>query len=248
MIKRLLVFLLMVGVSSASMSAAVTVATLRCEYLTNPLGLDVAKPRFSWILQSNDRNEGQSAYQVVVASSPEVLGKDQGDLWDSGKIASGETTQIEYQGSALSSRQPCWWKVRAWDKSGTASAWSEAAHWEMGLLQPDDWQAKWIQAAPMAGDHVSQGKISILQAFFEATDGGGSKDVTGIVTALLNDNHLDVLVNNDAFGGDPAYGHVKRLRVSYTLDGVKHEASAGEDSTLSLPENLQVASLSPQGF
>jgi len=146
MVKKLLVWALMMSAVLVNVAFAVTVGELRCEYLRDPLGLDVVKPRFSWILQSNQRNEVQKAYRVIVASSPGLLAKDQGDLWDSGKVLSDESAQVEYGGRSLTSRQSCWWKVRVWNRVGHASPWSDPARWEMGLLKPEDWQAKWIDA------------------------------------------------------------------------------------------------------
>lgn len=123
---------------------------LRCEYLSNPLGIDVLKPRLSWVLNPASGVRGQDAYRVLAASSPALLDKDQGDLWDSGRVASGETSWIEYGGKPLVSGQQVYWKVRIWS-GGKASPWSGAASWSMGLLQASDWKAKWIgQARPPA--------------------------------------------------------------------------------------------------
>ncbi len=123
---------------------AVTVGNPRCEYLNNPLGIDVSRPRLSWILASSHRGEVQSAYRVLVASSLGRLAKDQGDLWDSGKVPSDQSIQVEYGGKPLPSRTACFWKVRVWDGRGKVSHWSQPASWSMGLLTHDDWQAKWI--------------------------------------------------------------------------------------------------------
>ena len=117
---------------------------LRCEYLVNPLGIDEPRPRLGWAVESDERGQKQTAYQVLVASDEATLDKDRGDLWDSGKIAGAETSSIVYHGKSLSSRQRCCWKVRVWDKDGKASAWSEPARWSMGLLKPGDWQAQFI--------------------------------------------------------------------------------------------------------
>lgn len=124
--------------------AGLHVGELRCEYLNNPLGIDAAQPRLSWIVNSNDRGQKQTAYQILVASSPKALRKGRGDLWDSGKIASDQTTFVAYNGEPLASRQACFWKVRSWDKTGKVSSWSKVSSWEMGLLAPEDWQAQWI--------------------------------------------------------------------------------------------------------
>jgi alpha-L-rhamnosidase len=121
----------------AGTTLAMAVENLRCEYLANPNGIDVLRPRLSWLLDSDRRGEKQTAYQVFVTTT-------QGELWDSGKVASDQSIQVEYAGKPLSSRQACQWKVRVWDKDGKPSAWSKPATWTMGLLKPDDWQAKWI--------------------------------------------------------------------------------------------------------
>jgi alpha-L-rhamnosidase len=118
---------------------------LRTELLTEPRGLDVLEPRFSWVVTSDRRGDVQTAYQVVVASRADGPP----DLWDSGKVASGETAHIAYAGSPLASDQTCWWRVRVWDGDEVASEWSDAATWTTGLLQVSDWTATWI-AAPDA--------------------------------------------------------------------------------------------------
>jgi len=110
---------------------------LRCEYKTDPLGIGVRRPRLSWVLASTRRGVAQSAYQIRVVD-------EQGELWDSGKVSSGQSIHVPYGGSALRSGQRCTWQVRIWDEMGRPSDWSEPAHWEMGLLQVGDWQADWI--------------------------------------------------------------------------------------------------------
>jgi len=132
--------------SSCAVSAdsGVSVKELRCEYLVNPRGIDVVKPRLSWVLESGQRGQVQSAYQILVAGSEEKLKKNQGDLWDTGKVSSDESSHVVYAGKKLKSRMRCCWKVRVWDKDDRVSAWSEPASWTMGLLESKDWQAKWI--------------------------------------------------------------------------------------------------------
>ena len=129
---------------AASASGAVTVDELRCEYRSNPLGIDNPHPRLSWVLHSDQRGEVQSACQIVVASSREKLEKDEGDIWDSGKVESSQSVQVPYGGKALASREVCHWKVRVWDKAGEVSAWGPPAVWEMGLISPQDWEAQWL--------------------------------------------------------------------------------------------------------
>jgi alpha-L-rhamnosidase len=121
-------------------------AELRCEYRTNPLGIDVVAPRLSWIVSSAKRGQRQTAYQIRVASSEKVLNLPEGkvDLWDSGQVRSDETAAIVYAGRPLRSKERCYWRVRVWDKDGKPSAWSPSASWSMGLLNPSDWEAEWI--------------------------------------------------------------------------------------------------------
>ena len=123
---------------------------LKCEYRTNPLGLDTPQPRLSWVLNSKQRGEAQTAYQVLAASTPDALAKGNGDVWDSGRVASAESVHVVYAGRPLHSGQRVYWKVRAWDREGQPSAYSTPAWWEMGLLGPADWQAVWISRKPQA--------------------------------------------------------------------------------------------------
>jgi alpha-L-rhamnosidase len=126
------------------------VTRLRAEYRVDPLGIDVARPRLDWILQSPTRGQRQTAYQILVSASRAALDAGTGDLWDTGKVVSDQSNQLEYAGKALGARQRAWWKVRVWDKDDLPSAWSDPAWWEMGLLAPADWQARWV-AGPAPG-------------------------------------------------------------------------------------------------
>jgi alpha-L-rhamnosidase len=119
------------------------VHSLRCEYAVNPLGIDVRAPRFSWALTDERRGQMQTAYQVQVASSHDALLSKAADLWDSGKVLSAEQVAIAYMGAALHSGQRACWRVRAWDCDGQPSAWSEAAWFEMALLDEADWVSLW---------------------------------------------------------------------------------------------------------
>ncbi len=135
----------------ATEKAVFSVQELRCEYLSNPLGIDVQKPRLSWMLNPAENVRGQSAYRVLVASTPAILQNDQGDLWDSGRVASEQSTWIEYGGKQLKSGQRVYWKVLVWSNAGAASQWSDPATWSMGLLQASDWHSKWVGEGRPAG-------------------------------------------------------------------------------------------------
>jgi alpha-L-rhamnosidase len=117
----------------------------RCEYRLNPEGIDIAEPRLSWVLEptsASARNLRQTAYRILAASSQQNLAAGKGDLWDTGKVASDRSIHIVYAGTALAAGTKAFWKVQAWDQDGNASAWSDMAHWSMGLT--DGWKASWI--------------------------------------------------------------------------------------------------------
>lgn len=135
-------FLLLLTPSVASAGRLEPVA-LRCEYRINPLGIDVTHPRLTWRVKCSRRGARQTAYRILVASSPELLASNSGNLWDSGRIASGRTVNISYAGATLVSREQCFWKVCVWDEKDKANS-SKPATWSTGFLQPSDWQAHYI--------------------------------------------------------------------------------------------------------
>lgn len=135
------------------------VERLRCESRENPLGIDRLQPRLSWIVASSVRGDRQTAWQVLVGSSEDILKKDRGDLWDSGKVDSGRIEAM-YAGKALTSGERCFWKARAWNAEGKAGPWSEPALWSMGPLHPSDWKAEWI-TSPILADPANRPRTPI---------------------------------------------------------------------------------------
>ena len=142
--KTTFIIIIILLASACSNNSQLKITNLKCEYRVNPVGIDVPEPRLSWILESNQRGANQTAYQIVVASSLKNLKANNGDIWDTKKIVSNQTIQIEYKGKKLSSEMIYFWKVRVWDKDGNLSDCSEPSHWEMGLLNQSDWIAEWI--------------------------------------------------------------------------------------------------------
>ncbi len=191
----------------ASLLLAAVAVNLRCEYLENPLGVDASRPRLSWQLAEGK----QTAYQIVVDG-----------LWDSGRVESDETVNIPYAGPPLASRQRVTWRVRVWP----GGRWSQPATWEMGLLRPEDWTAKWIDAAPIVRAPAS---VKILRATYETLDGQTVKEVTELVRDGIQ-------VSNDTLGGDPAPGKPKQLRADYEADGQRMERLAPEGGQFTVAE------------
>jgi alpha-L-rhamnosidase len=137
-----------------AMSSSLHPVSLRCEFLSNPLGIDNTHPRLSWILEGQGRSLRQTAFRILVASTAENLAADNGDLWDSGKVPGNRTTGVRYAGAALHSGMKCYWKVRAWDRRRVAGSWSESASWSMGLLSATEWEGEWIgYDAPRKNEH-----------------------------------------------------------------------------------------------
>ena len=134
---------------------------LRCNYLTDPLGVHDPAPRLSWKLaDAGRRGARQTAYRILV-SSRRHGGP---DLWDSGRVKSDATTQLPYRGRALVARERAWWRVQSWDERNRRSE-SAPAFWEAGLLARGDWSGSWIQA-PFAGGLESGTPSPYLRAAF----------------------------------------------------------------------------------
>lgn len=121
-----------------------TPTNLLCEHASNPLGLDVTLPRFSWTISSPDRGQTQSAYQVLVATKRSKLRAGDIDMWDSAKVVSDESQNVVYGGNPLESGKTYYWQVRVWDRNGKVRPYSEVDTFEMGLLKKNDWQGEWI--------------------------------------------------------------------------------------------------------
>ena len=125
-------------------AAGLTPYALETEARSAPLGIDAPRPRLSWKLASPDRDQKQTAYQILAAISAENLARDQGELWDSGRVTSPETSWISFAGSPLRSFQNVWWKVRVWDAAGTESAWSDPTEFTLAVMDRRDWHASWV--------------------------------------------------------------------------------------------------------
>jgi alpha-L-rhamnosidase len=151
----------------AGTADAIRVNALYCDHAVNPPAIDHPAPTLSWTLNSSRRGTHQSAYQILVSRDSASLQRGIGDLWNSGKVASDNSTTVVYAGTPLASGDLCYWKVRAWDDRDSLSVWSEPGQWQVGLLNASDWKAQWISAglndtaaAPLfRRDFLLRGKI-----------------------------------------------------------------------------------------
>lgn len=146
--------------------AQVTVRNLLTENRPNPIGLDVPIPRLSWQLASDKRNVRQMAYEIRVGVDAKSIAK--GNVWQSGRVASEQSVQVPYAGTALLPGQRYAWQVRVWDNSsGKPSAWSAPAYWQTGLLTAANWKAKWIEIG-FAEDTANRPSPMFRKAFVAA--------------------------------------------------------------------------------
>ena len=129
---------------ACSQTSTIKPTYLVCEAKSNPVGISTAIPRFSWQSITSENMQEQSAYQILVASSPDLLNEDKVDLWNSGKVSGSASTWILYKGIPLQSRSIGYWKIRVWDTNDKVSPWSELAHFSVGLLERNDWEGEYI--------------------------------------------------------------------------------------------------------
>lgn len=153
------------------------VSNLRCEYLQNPLGMDKAQPRFSWYISGDQRGVMQSAYRILVSDNSEDLAREIGKTWDSGKISSDQSANLEFNGMPLLSDKTYYWSVTAWNQKGEQISGGKPAMFHTGLMRPNDWEAKWIAAgdtnlsAPLFRKEIAIDK-PIKEAFIFITAAG----------------------------------------------------------------------------
>lgn len=141
--KILLLFFFSLLIHTPSLFA-LEITAMRCEYLSNPLGIDVAKPRLSWNMIATERNQLQSAYEIIVSDAEDDVINGKGTAWQTGKVNSDASIQVEYAGKPLSPFTKYFWRVKLYDKNGIASEWSKIASFETAMLSAEDWKAKWI--------------------------------------------------------------------------------------------------------
>jgi alpha-L-rhamnosidase len=129
--------------TSAARAQALSPVALRVDDMTTPLGIDDAQPRFSWQLRDSRQGARQSAYQLLVASQPELLAVGKADVWDSERVASEQSVGVPYAGAAPAPSTRYYWKVLIWDQAGEPAPESPVSWWETGLLK-QTWRAQWI--------------------------------------------------------------------------------------------------------
>jgi alpha-L-rhamnosidase len=244
-------------------SRGLTVKSPRCEYRVDPPAIDEAAPRLSWMVESSRRAQRQTAYRVLVADSLARLEAGEGNLWDSGKVASSLTSPIVYEGKPLASRMQCFWKVQVWDEEGSASAWSEPARWTMGLLKDSDWRAEWIgveQAAPdvTRQEDLSQAKWIWFPKAIRRTKPGkdryfrrafqlsANRAIRSAICRISADNNFTLFVNGTSVGQGADFTSVTEidlaahLRPGYNVLAVEAGNTGDRENPAGLIASLRI--------
>jgi alpha-L-rhamnosidase len=189
--------------------AGIVVAALACEGGEDPVGVDRAAPRLSWKVTGTRRGQTVTHWRILVASSPGRLDREEGDVWDSGRVASDAKPFADYRGRPLRSSETVYWTLRVWDERGEASPWSRPARWTMGVLEPGGWEHGWIGA-----EEESQGLL--LRREFDA----GPRTVRALLHVSGLGNY-ECSLNGERVGRDllsPGWTNYRRTVLYDTYD------------------------------
>ena len=206
-----------------------TVSTMRCEYLSDPLGLDTQKPRFTWNYETSQKDFTQKYYQINVSSTSELLRKGIADVWNSGKIENGRSYS-EYQGKPLSADTKYYWNVVVWDNAGVQSKPSLTASFEMAKLIPSDWKAQWI-----TDKHDKDFEQSPLFRKTFTVD----KKIKSARAYICGLGYYELFLNGERVGKnylDPGYTHFDK-RVLYVTHDVTSLVKSGNNAVAAVLGN-----------
>lgn len=195
------------------------VANLRCENRANPIDIDTARPGLSWTLASDTRGDRQTAYQVLIASSADLLRQNKGDIWDSGRVDSADALQISTP--ALPGRTAFVWKARVWNLAGQPTAWSEPASFATAIFDPTDWQAKWITSP------TADGPLPLFRRAFSV-----SKPLHRATAYICGLGQFELRCNGQRVGDDllaPGWTNYRKTCLYSAID-LTHTLHAGDNA------------------
>ena len=208
----LLLLLALTCVFRAHAYVALQPVNLTCEYIENPLCIDIANPRFAWTFNSKERNALQTAYEIIVSKTPADVERGKATEWSTGKIASSDNIQIEYAGAPLTSFTKYYWRVRVYDQNGTASAWSAVNIFETAMLSPADWTAKWISDGSSNPAHdedrFKEDRMPLFRKTFK-----GSKKIIAAKLYISGLGYYEAYLNGRKVGNhvlDPGFTTYKK--------------------------------------
>ncbi|SMD31412.1 alpha-L-rhamnosidase [Picrophilus oshimae] len=131
----------------------------RTNFVKEPLGIDIEKPFFSWVLTSQTDNTYQTAYRIIVSKNEINLIKEVGDVWDTGKVASEKNSFVYYNGPPLKSFTKYYWRVKWWDNHGNESSFSDIYSFETAFVGKEMWVGKWIFVDSMVRKEFNINKV-----------------------------------------------------------------------------------------
>ncbi len=241
--KRLIVLYVLLIFTGTVSAQVLQLTYLRCENKQNPLVVDVVRPIFSWQLQSTQKNVLQTARRILVADDSILLQKNIGNIWDSKKVNDAASIQVSYGGKPLQSAKKYFWKVMVWDNKGNGSNWSDAASWQMGLLNWHDWKnAAWIGYATLPDSNkivpFAHGKgkkewgsrkdiLPMLRKHFTI-----SKPVKSATVFISGLGHFDMSINGKKIGDhflDPGWTQYSRHALYAGFD-ITNRLQQGENA------------------
>lgn len=212
-------------------SSPLQISQLKCEYLENPLGIDVAKPRFSWTFHSTGRNQYQSAYEILVSENLNELEQNKGANWASGKVTDSQNIQIEYGGNPLKSLTRYYWKLRVYNQDNQVSEWSQPAWFETAMWSVADWQGLWINdgSKPPASDslYYLDDPMPLFRKKFTAV-----KKVASARLYLSGLGYSEAYLNGQKIGNhvlDPGFT-TYRKQVYYVVHDITPQIKNGENT------------------
>ena len=222
--KRLLAFTVTIIIVKTIASSQITIGEMFTENRINPIGLDILHPRFSWVINSDERQVIQKAYEISVDVNEENLVNGSSFIWSSGKINSSQSVHVPYNGQQLKPGTKYFWKVRVWDNKGKVSDWSRIAWWQTGLLDYNAWEADWIST-----ENSSDVTVHYFRKGFTVEGGREIKKATaylaarGMYEASINGNRI-----GDAYltPGWTSYSN----RIQYQAYDVKDFIHAGTNA------------------
>jgi alpha-L-rhamnosidase len=207
-----ILILLLLTACGENSDSSLRIIQLKCNGIENPAGTNRI-PDFSWILDSDERSQKQSAYQIIVSSEKKSADKLIGDMWDSGKIISGKNAWISYGGKELQPGSKYYWRIRVWDKNEKSSEWSEAGEFITGLFDKNDWSgARWIgyEEIPdslllipgVHGNGDNLGKVALKRTVIPCfrKDFSLKKKVDRAIIFVTGLGHYELYLNGDKIG------------------------------------------------
>lgn len=227
MLKKWYLFLLpllwLAGCASNERAGDIRIISMQTEQLSDPEGISVLHPRFSWQLESDQPDIMQTAYQIEVAASEKELTGGTNLLWSSGKVSSDASLFVTYDGKPLESGKRYYWRLTVWTNTGEKGE-SDIRHWSMALLNDSDWKARWIGIDDTANLKVEENRTVLparyLRKEFEITSDirRAVLYISGVGSSVCYLNSKQV--GNDVFGPLPTWYDASVSYLTYDVTGL----------------------------